>query len=164
VEIIIRKRDVYVCAIALLAFGAWVASAVYDTRQMRQELEALAEYHINDYLEAQSDPEGYDYLAIVDAEKAFTLFGRGWGIIHAYYRDKGDESFDSFAGIEYYYVRDKGEWKMTDSAGCGAYEHHIRAFDAYLNLGMDVPNRVYDRALGIDFAYDLDHLNASKAQ
>jgi len=167
-EVIVRKRDIYVCGAILALFGAWVAYALNDSAKMREELDALAHGHIDAWF---TDPEGnavdrskYDYLAIVDAEKAFTLFGRGWGVVHTYYRDKGDEEFKTFKGIEYFYVRENGEWVLQDSAGCGAFEHHLRAFNEFMRLGVDVPTKVYDRALGIDFQYSMEHLNAKRAK
>jgi len=166
VEIVIRKRAVVITALILGAFGAWVAYALNDNRAMHAELEQIAAAHIDEWFEGggeELDRDDYDYLAIVDSEKAFTLFGRGWGVVHTYYREKGDKDFKTFKGIEFFYVRENGEWKMHDSAGCGAFEHHLRAFDAFMAQGVHVPNKVYNRALKIDFDYDMSHLNASNA-
>jgi len=156
-ELTIRRRDVYITILLLLVLGSLAAFAVYDNTVMHAELKALAQEKIEAWFSESNPPvdrSKYDYLAIVDSKKAFTLFGRGWGIIHVYYREKGDEDFKTFKGLEYFYRRDKGKWVMTDSAGCGAFEHHIRAFNEFLSTGVDVPDRVFDRALGIDFAYD----------
>jgi len=167
VEIIIRKRDIYISTVILAAFGAWIAYALHDNSRIHAELEEIAAGHVGEWFEngrgEALDRDEFDYLAIVDSEKAFTLFGRAWGVVHTYFRRKGDESFDTFKGIEYFYVREDGEWKMHDSAGCGALEHHIRAFDAFMAAGVHVPNKVYDRALKIDFAYDMSHLDARNA-
>jgi len=167
-DVVIRRKDLYVCGVVLAAFFGWVAYAMHDNAAMRAELEALAAEHIDQWF---TDPEGnpvdrdkYDYLAIVDSEKAFTLFGRGWGVVHTYFRDKGDDEFKSFKGIEFFYMRENGEWVLQDSAGCGAFEHHLRAFDEFMRLGVDVPGKVYDRALGIDFVYGLEHLDAATAR
>jgi hypothetical protein len=165
-EIIIRRRDIYVSLALIAVFAAWVAYALHDNEVMHEELEQLAEGHIDDWFEGGVEPvdrSQFDYLAIVDAEKAFTLFGRGWGVVHTYFREKGDEEFKTFKGIEFFYVRENGEWKMHDSAGCGAFEHHLRAFDAFMAQGVHVPNKVYNRALKIDFDYDMSHLNARNA-
>lgn len=165
-EIIIRKRDIYISLALLCAFGAWVAYAMHDNSVMRTEMEAIAEAHIDDWFEGGAEPldrTRFDYLAIVDVEKAFTLFGRGWGVVHTYFREKGDEEFKTFKGIEFFYVREDGVWRMHDSAGCGAFEHHLRAFDAFMAQGVHVPNNVYNRAMKIDFDYDMSHLNARNA-
>jgi len=164
-EIKITRRDLILSGLILAVFGAWVAWALYDNRVMKRELERAAELHIDEWFSTESEgvnKETWDYLAIVDSEKAFTLFGRGWGVVHTYFRKKGDEEFETFKGLEYYYVREDGEWVLKDFVGCGAFEHHIRAFDEFLNIGVDVPNRIYDRALGIDFEYD--HLSAKRAE
>ena len=163
-DIIIRRQDIYITVLILVAFGAWVAWSLHDNRVMQEELEALAQQHIDEWFEGGTEPidrSAYDYLAIVDSEKAFTLFGRGWGVVHTYFREKGDADFKTFKGIEFFYVREDGAWKMHDSAGCGAFEHHLRAFDAFLAQGVDVPEKVYSRALGVDFDLDLAHLRAS---
>ena len=163
-EIIVRKQDIALSVFILAAFGAWVGYALWDSRLMQAELDQLAQAHIDEWFDGGGlDRNNYDYLAIVDSEKAFTLFGRGWGVVHTYFRDKGDEDFKTFKGIEFFYVRENGTWKMHDSAGCGAFEHHLRAFDAFMAAGVHVPNKVYNRALKVDFAYDMDHLNASNA-
>lgn len=167
-EIIIRKRDVYLSLLIIGVFGAWVAYAMHDNKVMLEELEQIAQDQIDAWFEgskntAPLNPDNYDYLAIVDSEKAYTLFGRGWGVVHTYFREKGDEDFKTFKGIEYFYVRENGAWKLHDSAGCGAFEHHVRAFDAFMAHGVNVPKHVYNRALKIDFDYDMSHLDAGNA-
>lgn len=159
-NLIIRKRDVYISIGAILAFSAFVGYSLYDNSVMHAELKDIAEQEIDSWFaksEPPADRNKFDYLAIVDSKKAFRLFGRGWGVIHCYYREKGDQDFKTFKGIEYFYKREGGKWVLKDSAGCGAFEHHLRAFNELMKTGVDVPNRVFDRALGIDFAYGADH-------
>ena len=159
----ISKRDIKIVTVVLVLFTAWAAYGRYDAQIMRDELSELAQWHIDDWFDGGEKPiprEDYDYLVIVDSDKAFKLFGRGWGIIHFYMRDKGDDAMDTFKGLEYYYTRENGEWLLLDSAGCGAKEHHLRAFDQMLAMGHDVEDRVFDQALGIDFdwrKYMTDH-------
>jgi hypothetical protein len=165
-ELTISRRDVALSVMLLAAFGAWVVYALQDNRQMQRELEAKAEEHIDAWFNGYGKPidrADFDYLAIVDSEKAFSLFGRGWGVVHVYVKDKADVDFKTFKGLEYFYMRESGEWKMQDSAGCGAHEHHLRAFDAFMKQGVDVPNKVYNRALGVDVAGELEHLDAGQA-
>lgn len=165
-ELIIRRREIYATLAILGGFCAWLAFAFYDLRIMREDLETIAAAHIDDWFEGgveTLDRAQYDYMAIVDSEKAFTLFGRGWGVVHTYFREKGDEDFATFKGIEFYYMRDGGDWVLQDSAGCGAFEHHLRAFDRFMEMGVDVPARVYNRALGVDSDEDFRHLNAQRA-
>lgn len=167
-EIIIRKRDVYLSLLIIVVFGAWVAFSLRDNQVMNDELEQIAQGQIDSWFEGPKgatplDRNNFDYLAIVDSEKAYTLFGRGWGVVHTYFREKGDEDFKTFKGIEYFYVRENGVWRLHDSAGCGAFEHHLRAFDAFMAQGVNVPNHVYNRALKIDFDYDMSHLDAGNA-
>jgi hypothetical protein len=71
-----------------------------------------------------------------------------------YIRDAGDTECKTFKGLEYFYERQGDEWVLLDSAGCGAKEHHIRAFDHYLAHGMGVENRVFDETFGLDFDYE----------
>lgn len=159
-EIIVRRRDIYVCAILILGFSSFSAWALYDTNNMKKELDKLAEFHLYDYFDRPNgdwDKSEFDYLAIVDSGKAFVLFGRSYGVVHTYYKRKGDTDFKTFEGIEYFYNWEHGEWKLMDSAGCGAVEHHIRAFDTFIQQNVDVPNRIFNKALGIDFLDDHDH-------
>lgn len=156
VEITINKRDVKIAAIVLSVFGGMLAYGLHDTKVMKRELNALARVHIDEWFDFGPEPTDrsqFDYLAIVDSDKAFKFFGKGWGVIHFYVRDLGDTEMKSFKGVEFYYAREGGEWVLKDSAGCGAVEHHVRAFDEMLALGMDVPDRIFDKALGIDFDY-----------
>jgi len=155
-DIIVSKRDVKIVALVVALFGSWFAYGTYDTHIMEEELSDIARGHMDEWFDDPRTPydrNEYDYLAIVDSGKAFHFFGRGWGVIHFYQREKGDVDMETFKGLEYYYARKEGEWVLMDSAGCGAVEHHLRAFDQMLAKGMDVPDRVYDKALGIDFDY-----------
>jgi hypothetical protein len=153
-NIIVRKRDIYICTIALMFFGSWVAYGLYDAHLMGKELNVLAQKHMNHHFDTEPEADArelHDYLAVVDSAKAFHFFGKGWGVIHFYTREKGDSDMKSFKGFEYYYAREKNNWVLKDSAGCGAKEHHLRAFDEMLTLGMNVEGHVFDQALGLDF-------------
>lgn len=162
-ELKISRRDLLLSIALVGIFLGWVAYALSDNATMQRDLEAKAKEHIDEWFdgyETAVDRSDYDFLAIVDSEKAFTLFGRGWGVVHVYIKDKADTDFTTFKGLEYYYMRENGEWKLQDSAGCGALEHHIRAFDAFMKMGVHVPDKVYARSLGVE---SLEHLNASEA-
>lgn len=153
-EIIIRRRDIYVVAVALSMFFSWVAYAKYDNSSARDDLRNLARAHVDEWF--ASEPEGtrredYEYLAIVDMVRPYELFGPAYGVIHVYLRDKGDVDCRTFQGVEYYYRMENGAWVLEDSAGCGAKEHHVRAFQHYLADGMSVEDHVFDKAIGIDF-------------
>jgi len=162
-ELKISRRDLLLSAALVGAFLAWVAFALRDNAVMQRDLEAKAKAHIDEWFDGYETPvdrSDYDFLAIVDSEKAFTLFGRGWGVVHVYIKDKADLEFTTFKGLEYYYMRENGEWRLQDSAGCGAFEHHIRAFDEFMKMGVHVPDKVYARSLGVE---SLEHLDASEA-
>lgn len=162
----ISRRDVFLTVLLLGVFGCWVAYANYDIDVMRRELEGHAKTHIDDWFTEGGKPvdrSGYDYLAIVDSEKAFTLFGRGWGVVHVYIKEKNDPDFKTFKGLEFFYMRENGAWKLLDSAGCGAFEHHIRAFDEFMKIGVNVPDKVYNRALGAADESVMEHLKAGNA-
>lgn len=162
----IYRRDIVICLIIVVLFGAWLAYAFHDINKISSDLNRVAQMHVDDWFTVDGqkvDREQYDYLTIVDSEKAFTLFGRAWGVIHFYVKDKGDENFTTFKGIEYFYVHEDGAWTLMDSAGCGAHEHHLRAFDEFLKIGVEVPDRIFDRALGIDTLKEMGHLRANRA-
>lgn len=153
-EIIIRRRDIYVVAVVLSVFFSWVAYATYENFDARTNLRDLAEVHIDEWF--NTEPEGtkredYEYLAIVDTERPYEVFGPTFGVIHVYIRDRGDEACETFKGIEYYYRMGADGWDLEHSAGCAAREHHVRAFQHYLDRGAGVEERVIDQALGIQF-------------
>jgi hypothetical protein len=153
-EIIIRRRDIYVVAAFLTCFFSWIAYAAYDNQSARQTLVALAESHIDEWFATEpvgTRREDYEYVAIVDMERPYELFGPAFGVVHVYIRNRGDVACETFKGIEYYYRHENGGWQMEHSAGCGAKEHHVRAFQEYLARGAGVEGKVIDRALGLEF-------------
>lgn len=153
-EIIIRRRDMYVVAVVLSLFFSWVAWATFENHDARERLRALASQHVDEWF--ATEPEGtrredYEYLALVDSVRPYTYFGPTFGVVHVYIRDKGDVECKTFKGIEYYYRLEDDAWKLEHSAGCSAKSHHIRAFEQYVADGSDVKDFVFDQALGIDF-------------
>ena len=153
-EIIIRRRDIYVVAIVLCIFFGWVGHAAYANYDARMDLKSLAEFHIDEWFDTEpegAEREDFDYLAIVDMDRPYELFGPAFGVVHVYIRDKGDEACKTFKGIEFFYRLESEEWRLEHSAGCGAKEHHVRAFQHYLSQGNGVNDSVFDQALGIEF-------------
>lgn len=160
-EIIIRRRDIYVVFTVLLLFVCWVAYAKFENRSMQARLRELASNHVDEWFNTESPPvkrDDFEYVAIVDTERPYELFGPAYGVVHVYIREKGDVACKTFKGIEYYYKHDGQEWELGDSAGCSAKEHHIRAFETYLDKGLGIEDRVFDDALGIEF--DVEKLRA----
>ncbi len=160
-EIIIRRRDIYVVFTVLFLFVCWVAYAKFENRSMQSRLRELASNHVDEWFNTESPQvkrEDFEYVAIVDTERPYELFGPSYGVVHVYIREKGDKDCKTFKGIEYYYKHDGNEWELGDSAGCSAKEHHIRAFETYLEKGMGIEERVFDDALGIEF--DVEKLRA----
>ncbi len=160
-EIIIRRRDIYVVFTVLFLFVCWVAYAKFENRSMQARLRELASNHVDEWFNTESPQvkrEDFEYVAIVDTDRPYELFGPSYGVVHVYIREKGDKECKTFKGIEYYYKHDGNEWELGDSAGCSAKEHHIRAFETYLEKGMGIEERVFDDALGIEF--DVDKLRA----
>ncbi|MBL7648584.1 MAG: hypothetical protein JNK74_20605 [Candidatus Hydrogenedentes bacterium] len=160
-EIIIRRRDIYVVFTVLFLFVCWVAYAKFENRSMQARLRELASRHVDEWFNTESPQvkrEDFEYVAIVDTERPYELFGPSYGVVHVYIREKGDKDCKTFKGIEYYYKHDGNEWELGDSAGCSAKEHHIRAFETYLEKGMGIEERVFDDALGIEF--DVEKLRA----
>lgn len=153
-EIIIRRQDIYVVAIVLFVFFAWVAHATYENHDVHTSLKDLAQGHIDEWFATEPGEvhrEDYDYLAIVDMDRPYELFGPAFGVVHVYIREAGDDDCKTFKGIEYYYRLEEEGWRLEHSAGCAAKEHHIRAFQHYLTKGAGVNDSVFDQALGLDF-------------
>lgn len=153
-EIIIRRRDIYVSVTAITLFVCWCAYAQYENHVIQAALKERASGHVDEWF-ATEEPgtrrEDHEYVAIVDTERPYRIFGPCYGVVHVYIREKGDVDCKTFKGIEYFYKHDEGSWVLQDSAGCGAKEHHIRAFETYLANGRGVEEHVFDQALGIDF-------------
>jgi len=84
-------------------------------------------------------------------ERPYNLFGPAFGVVHIYIRDRGDEACETFKGIEYYYRLNEDGWDLEHSAGCAAKQHHIRAFQSYIQQGSGVHYTALDEALGIEF-------------
>ena len=166
-EIIIRRQDIYVVAIVLFIFFGWVAHATYENHDVRASLKDLAQDHIDEWFATEPgevNRENFDYLAIVDMDRPYELFGPAFGVVHVYIREAGDEACETFKGIEYYYRLEEDGWRLEHSAGCAAKEHHIRAFQHYLTEGAGVNDAVFDQALGLEFevAQAEEYLQARK--
>lgn len=153
-EIIIRRRDIYVVTALLVAFLSWVAIAQYENHAMRADLRELASSHVDEWFASEPEDtkrEDFEFFAIVDSERTYELFGPTYGVVHVYIRERGDVDCKTFKGIEYFYRGEEGRWTLEDSAGCSAKEHHVRAFETYLSQGYGVDETVIDSALGVDF-------------
>jgi len=140
----IRRYELKILAIAVICIISVLVWSQVDTTDMMAELNQIAEQKLAEYL-GDANPEDHETLILVDGGKAFNLFGRAWGVIHIYIRDKGDEEMKTFKGLEYYFKRYEDRWHQLDSAGCGALEHHVRAFKEFEARGMKVAPSVYAR-------------------
>lgn len=153
-EIIIRRRDIYVSVTAITLFVCWCAYAKFENNAIQAALKERASGHVDEWFDTEEPGtrrEDHEYVAIVDSERPYRIFGPSYGVVHVYIRERGDVDCKTFKGIEYFYKHDEGDWVLQDSAGCAAKEHHIRAFETYLANGRGVEDHVFDQALGIDF-------------
>lgn len=147
-ELIIRKRDMYITALVLLACAAVGIHHHYDSQQIDRDLRAFAKNSLLNLLGEDANLDEWDVVCMVDQAKSFHVAGPAWGAIHTFVRRKGDEEMKTFKGIEYYLKRSEGEWIEIDSAGCSALEHHVSGFAEFERLGLKVAPSAYDRALG----------------
>jgi len=143
-RITIHRNELKILAVIVVAAVAFVAWSRVDTTDMMGELEQIGQDKLAEYFD-DVNPDDYETLILVDGGKAFKLFGRAWGVVHVYIRDKGDEDMKTFKGIEYFFRRYGDTWQELDSAGCGALEHHVRAFKEFERRGMKVSPDVYAR-------------------
>lgn len=160
-EIIVRKRDIYICLAAVGAFIGLFAYHHYDQRKIDAELHAFARAQA--ILQVGSEEElerNWDFLSIAHSEKSFYIAGPAFGAIHSFLREKGDESMKTFKGYEYFMKRVDGAWELSDSAGCGALEHHVDGFEAFERRGFKVAQGAYDKALGFGDAPARKHEHA----
>jgi len=140
----IYHYDLKILAAVVVSAASLVAWTRHDTTDMMAELHEIAEEKLAEYM-GNATAEDYETLILVDGGKSFTLFGRAWGVVHVYIRNKGDEEMKTFKGLEYYFKRYEDRWRELDSAGCGALEHHVRAFKEFEKRGMKVSPSVYSR-------------------
>lgn len=143
-KIEIYKYELKILAITSIGLAVLIGWSQLDTSDMRKELDCIGQEKLAEYLGNES-PDKYETIILIDGGKSFHLFGRAWAVIHVYIRDKGDEEMKTFKGLEYYLKRYDGKWCQIDSAGCGALEHHIRAFKEFEAKGMKVSPSVYAR-------------------
>jgi len=143
-----RKREVILLAVFLPLVTGGYLYAQSDLNAMESALEAQAETRRAEWFSSDAmDPDAFHTVTLVDSYKTLTFFGEGRGTIHIYSVRKDDPALETFMGVEYHYVRgDDGAWRMTDSAGCEAIEHHKNALDALRDRGVDISEEVYERA------------------
>ncbi len=140
----VRHYELKLLVVIIVFVAGVLAWSQIDSTDMMSELNVIAEEKLVGYL-GEADPKDYETLILVDGGKSFKLFGRAWGVIHIYIRNKGDEDMKTFKGLEYYFKRYEDRWHELDSAGCGALEHHVRAFKEFEARGMKVSPSVYAR-------------------
>jgi hypothetical protein len=140
----IHRNDLIVLAVFIFIVVAAAAYGVSDSRSIRQSLESVAQEKVDDWFQG-ADRTKFEYVTIIEPSKAFLIFGRAWGVVHIFIREKGDEEMKTFKGLEYYCKRSNGQWAVQDSAGCGALEHHVKAFRKMEELGMKVSPKVYEK-------------------
>ena len=140
----IHRNDLIVLTIFLFVLGSGITYGVYDNRCIQHDLSILAEQKLDEWFEGE-DRSKYEYVSIIEPSKAFLLFGRAWGVIHLFVRDKNDEEMKTFKGFEYFCKRSNGKWEIQDSAGCGALEHHVKAFKKMEACGMRVSPKVFEK-------------------
>jgi hypothetical protein len=146
-DLLIRKKDLYVLAGVLLAGAGVLAYDQYDRRQIDRDLHAFAEQAIDDLFGPEVDQSEWDIVTMVDQAKTFHVAGPAWGAVHNFVRRKGDVEMKTFKGVEYYLKREDGVWREVDSAGCSAFEHHIDGFKVFEARGLEVAQSAYDRSL-----------------
>lgn len=147
-DLLIRKKDLYVLGAVLAAGAAILGHHHYDTIQIDRELRAYAEEALVDLFGPDGDRSEWDIITMVDQAKTFHVAGPAWGAVHNFVRRKGDVEMKTFKGVEYYLKREDGKWRHVDSAGCSAFEHHIDGFEEFERRGLEVAASAYDRALG----------------
>lgn len=147
-DLLIRKKDLYVLAAVLIGIAAVLVHHYLDTLQIEKDLHAFAQAEIDDLFGPEIDRSEWDILTQVDYAKTFHVAGPAWGAIHTFVRKKNDAEMKTFKGVEYYLKREGDSWIELDSAGCGALEHHVDGFQEFERLGLPVAANAYDKALG----------------
>ena len=140
----IQRTDMVVFLLFFVVLGVATVYGVIDSRNIQKDLEIIAQEKLDEWFKGD-DRTKYDFVTIIEPSKAFLIFGRAWGVIHLFVRDKGDEEMNTFKGFEYYCKRSNGKWVIQDSAGCGALEHHVKAFKKMEACGMRISPKVFEK-------------------
>jgi len=140
----ITRRDAIAAGIAFVLIGLLFGYARWDVAAKRVGLEARAAEHAAEFLNGKEDTP-FDHLVEVDSDKSFTLFGKDWGVVRLYMRQKDDTAMDTFIGIEHFYEYTDGQWKMVDQARIDLPEYIYEGYTKFRNAGFQVDDAAYQR-------------------
>lgn len=140
----VSRRDIIVLVSFLVTVAALFGFARLDVTQKRKELATKAEAHVAKFYEGLV-PEDYEHLLEVQSDKAYSLFGKQWGVIRIYTRKKADTAMESFIGIEYFYEHGDQGWQLADTAQIKEPQYIYEAYNAFEKAGYTVDDEAYLR-------------------
>jgi hypothetical protein len=142
----VSRRDLIVTAVVVVLATAWVTWARMDVARLHAQLEQLADIETNKLLDGKA-PDALEIARHVDCDKSNLLFGRAWGTIRLFVREKGDAAMNTCSGLEFFYTQENGAWRQTDTAAIRDPKDLIEGYKAYEAAGFAVEHEAYGRLL-----------------
>lgn len=139
-----KRWQLIVLIFILMSILAWVLIAKNDTRSKKMALEKNVEAHVASML-ADHNPDDFDVITEVIAEKSLVLMGNIWGVIRIYIREKDDTSMQSFFGLECFYDFEDDQWVQQDSASIVLPDHIIEAYKTFEAMNYEVSAEAYEK-------------------
>ncbi len=139
-----KRWQFVLLVVVLVTLVVWVFIANKDTYSKKQALEKNVEGHVASML-ADQNPDDYDVISEVIAEKTLVLMGNIWGVIRIYVREKDDSSMQSFVGLEFFYNYEDDLWVQQDSASIVLPDHKVEAYRTFEAMKYEVAAEAYEK-------------------
>lgn len=137
-----RRRDVKQLVGILLIVGLATLYSRWDLARKEALLRPEGARQESELLQPGSRPD-FDCLTEVRSGREYGWFGKFWGTVRVYIREKDDRLMASFRGVEFFYRLDDGVWAQTDSASIVTPEHILEAYGAFEEAGLEVDEDAY---------------------
>lgn len=140
----ISRRDWIILGVFAATALAVGGASQFDIARKRAALEREAESRKEAFF-ADIDPSQSETIVEVDSGKMFGFFGKDFGVVRIYSRNKGDASMESFLGVESFHRFVDGAWTVEDTAQIKEPERIYEGYTAFRTAGYDVDDAAYTR-------------------
>lgn len=137
-----RRRDVKQLVGILLIAGLATIYSRWDLARKDALLLPEGTRQEAEFLQPGSRAD-FDCLTEVRSGREYGWFGKFWGTVRVYIREKDDRLMTSFRGFEFFYRLENGVWTQTDSASIVTPEHILEAYGAFEEAGLEVDEDAY---------------------
>lgn len=137
-----RRRDVKQLVAILLITAVATLYSRWDLARKDALLVPESVRHESELLPPESKAD-FDCLTEVQSGREYGWFGKFWGTVRVYIREKDDRAMGSFRGFEFFYRLEDGAWTQTDSASIVTPEHILEAYTSFEEAGLEVDEDAY---------------------